>query len=216
MTATLHYIYDPLCGWCYGAEPLVRAAQEAAGLGLELHAGALFPQPTQLAPEMRRYIQQADRRVGEISGQPYGDAYLNGLLLDPTLVLDSPPTIAAVLAAQALDPAKALPMLRAIQHAHWEHGRRVVEREVLLDLAADCGFDRVEFAAALDRAPADEHIARTRQLMEHVGAGGFPTFVLQVDDRLLPVPHQRFAGSPADFRRWLESQIAQSAERRVH
>lgn len=24
--AVLHYIYDPLCGWCYGAAPLVRAA----------------------------------------------------------------------------------------------------------------------------------------------------------------------------------------------
>ena len=23
----LHYIYDPLCGWCYGAKPLVQAAQ---------------------------------------------------------------------------------------------------------------------------------------------------------------------------------------------
>ena len=26
MSATLHYVYDPLCGWCYGAEPLVWAA----------------------------------------------------------------------------------------------------------------------------------------------------------------------------------------------
>ena len=216
MPAKLHYIYDPLCGWCYGAEPLVRAAEGVAGLELELHAGALFPQPTQLAPEMRRYIQQADRRVGEISGQPYGDAYLNGLLLDPSLVLDSPPTIAAVLAAQSLDPAKALPMLRGIQHAHWEHGRRVVEHDVLCDIAAACGLDRAEFAAALDTVPVDAHIEDTRRLMSHVGAGGFPTFVLQVQDRLQPVPHQRFASSPADFQRWLESQLAARGSHRVH
>jgi putative protein-disulfide isomerase len=24
---TLHYIFDPLCGWCYGAAPLVAAAR---------------------------------------------------------------------------------------------------------------------------------------------------------------------------------------------
>ncbi|MEG1327174.1 MAG: DsbA family protein, partial [Janthinobacterium sp.] len=24
---TLHYIFDPLCGWCYGAAPLVEAAR---------------------------------------------------------------------------------------------------------------------------------------------------------------------------------------------
>ncbi len=29
----LHYVYDPLCGWCYAAEPLVRAAAKA---GVEL------------------------------------------------------------------------------------------------------------------------------------------------------------------------------------
>ena len=23
----LHYIFDPLCGWCYGAKPLIAAAQ---------------------------------------------------------------------------------------------------------------------------------------------------------------------------------------------
>ncbi|RLR78637.1 protein-disulfide isomerase, partial [Pseudomonas aeruginosa] len=22
---TLHYLYDPLCGWCYGASPLLAA-----------------------------------------------------------------------------------------------------------------------------------------------------------------------------------------------
>jgi putative protein-disulfide isomerase len=216
MTATLHYIYDPLCGWCYGAEPLVNAAAGVPTLVLELHAGALFPQPTQLAAEMRRYIQQADRRVGELTGQPYGEAYLNGLLLDPSLVLDSPPTIAAVLAAQALNPAQALPMLRGIQHAHWEHGRRVVDRDVLCDVAADVGLDRAQFAATLDSVEPDEHIAQTRKLMEHVGAGGFPTFVLQLEDRLSPVPHQRFAAAPAQFGRWLEGQIAASPARRIH
>jgi putative protein-disulfide isomerase len=216
MTGTLHYIYDPLCGWCYGAEPLVSAAETVPGLSLQLHAGALFPQPTRLAPDMRRYIQQADRRVGEISGQPYGEAYLRGLLLDPALVLDSRPTIAAVLAAQALDPEKTLPMLRGIQHAHWEHGRRVVEREVLYDIAVDVALDREAFAAALERAPADAHIAATRELMDRVGAGGFPTFVLQMDGRLSPVPHQRFASSPAEFASWLRSQLAAQPSNRVH
>src|SRR6187402_871027 len=107
MNAVLHYIYDPLCGWCYGAEPLVWAASKVDGLALRMHAGGLWPQPTRLPEHMRRYIQQADARVGQMSGQPYGEPYLNGLLLDPELVLESRPVIAAVLAAQALDPSKA-------------------------------------------------------------------------------------------------------------
>jgi putative protein-disulfide isomerase len=213
MTATLHYIHDPLCGWCYGAEPLVRAAEGVEGLTIRLHGGALWPQPTQLPESTRRYIQQADARIAAMSGQPFGDAYLRGLLLDPTMTLESRPTIAAVLAAESIDPAKALPMLRAIQHAHYEHGRRVVERDVLCDIAAECGLPRERFAAALDAAEAKAHIDDSRLLMGRVGAAGFPTFVLQIGDEWFGVPHQQFASDPAGFRDWLGGQVEARAGR---
>lgn len=207
MNAVLHYIYDPLCGWCYGAEPLAWAASKVDGLKLELHAGALWPQPTQLPEPTRRYIQQADARIAEMSGQPFGEPYLQQLLLDPSLVLDSRPVIAAVLAAQSLDPSKALPMLRAIQHAHYEHGKRVVEEATLVDIAASVGLGREAFATAYGNVPVDRHIAAARELMNNVGAQGFPTFVLEIDGEWFAVPHGRFASAPAQFGEWLEGQL---------
>ena len=203
MTAILHYLHDPLCGWCYGAEPLVRAAETVDGLELSLHGGGLWPRPTSLPEDMRGYIQKADARIAAMSGQPFGEAYLDGLLLDPTLVLHSRPTVAAVLAAQALDARKAPTMLRGIQHAHYEEGRRVVEHGVLCDVAAGCGLGREAFAAALERVPVDEHIQETRSLMGRVGSNGFPTFVLELDGTLHVVPHQRFASDPPGFADWL-------------
>jgi len=207
MSAVLHYIYDPLCGWCYGAEPLAWAASTVSDLDIELHAGALWPQPTRLPESTVGYIRQADLRIGQMSGQKFGKPYHDGLLLDPTMVLHSRPTIAAVLAAQSLDPDKALAMLKAIQHAHYEQGRRVVEERTLGDIAVECGLDRGEFEAALQRVPVDAHIEESRQLMAQVGAQGFPMFVLQIGDDWYPVPHSRFASSPPQFRDWLDGQI---------
>jgi len=207
MPATLHYIYDPLCGWCYGAEPLVSAAAASPAIALDLHAGALWPEPTRLPESTRLYIRQADQRIAAMSGQRFGPDYHGGLLLDPTMVLESRPPTAAVLAAQSLDPTKELPMLRAIQHAHYEHGRRVVEHDVLCDIAVEIGLDRAAFEAALTRVPLEEHIDSTHRLMSQVGAQGFPTFVLQLGDDLYPVPHGRFASQPAEFRDWLETQV---------
>jgi putative protein-disulfide isomerase len=212
--AVLHYIYDPLCGWCYGAEPLAWAAASVAGLDLEMHAGGLWPEPTRLPESTRRYIKEADARVGAMSGQPYGEPYLSGLLFDPNLVLDSRPTTAAVLAAQSLDAGKGLAILRAIQHAHYEDGKHVVRRDVLIDAAASIGLDRAAFEAALERAQADAHIAESRRLMARVGAQGFPTFVLQIGDEWQGVPHQRFASSPAAFAQWLAAQVP--ARARAH
>ena len=214
MNAVLHYIYDTLCGWCYGAEPLVWAATKVDGLALRMHAGGLWPQPTRLPQHTRRYIQQADARVGQMSGQPYGDAYLNGLLFDPDLVLESRPVVAAVLAAQSLDAGKALSMLRGIQHAHYEQGKHVVREDVLREVAASIGLDATAFAKAAASVPVDEHIAESRELMNNVGAQGFPTFVLQVGDEWLAVPHSRFASAPDKFAEWLDTQLR--AHSRTH
>jgi putative protein-disulfide isomerase len=207
MNAVLHYIYDPLCGWCYGAEPLVSAAAKVDGLTLALHAGGLWPQPTRLPAHTREYIKQADARVGQMSGQPYGEPYLNGLLFDPELVLESRPVIAAVLAAQSLDATKALPMLRGIQHAHYEHGQHVVRDETLRAVAVDVGLDADAFAAARAKVPVDEHIAASQELMNNVGAQGFPTFVLQIGTDWFAVPHSRFASAPGKFAEWLDGQM---------
>jgi putative protein-disulfide isomerase len=214
MNAVLHYIYDPLCGWCYGAEPLVWAAAKVDGLALRMHAGGLWPRPTRLPEHTRRYIAQADARVGQMSGQPYGEPYLNGLLFDPELVLESRPVIAAVLAAQSLDATKALPMLRAIQHAHYERGLHVVRDETLRAIAEEIGLDGEQFDAARKSVPVDEHIAASQELMNNVGAQGFPTFVLQIDNDWFAVPHGRFASAPAKFAEWLDSQLR--ANSRTH
>jgi putative protein-disulfide isomerase len=214
MNAVLHYIYDPLCGWCYGAEPLVSAASKVDGLALRMHAGALWPQPTRLPEHMRRYIREADARIGRMSGQPYGEPYLNGLLFDAELVLDSRPVISAVLAAQALDPDKALPMLRGIQHAHYERGQHVVREETLVAVAAEIGLDAAAFASARSSVPVDEHIAQSQELMNNVGAQGFPTFVLEIGNDWFAVPHGRFASAPGKFAEWLDAQLR--AQSRTH
>jgi putative protein-disulfide isomerase len=117
-------------------------------------------------------------------------------------------------AAQSLDPANALPMLKGIQHAHYERGERVVEEATLLDIAADVGLDRAAFAAALRSVPVDEHIAASRELMSNVGAQGFPTFVLEIDGERFAVPHSRFASQPAQFGEWLAGQLR--AHSRTH
>lgn len=214
MNAVLHYIYDPLCGWCYGAEPLVWAATKVTGLSLQMHAGGLWPQPTRLPEQTRRYIKDADARVGQMSGQPYGDPYLNGLLFDPELVLESRPVITAVLAAQSLDPSKALPMLRGIQHAHYEHGKHVVREETLREVAVEIGLDAGAFAKALKSVAVDAHIAASQELMNNVGAQGFPTFVLQIGNDWFPVPHGRFASTAGKFGEWLDAQLR--AHSRTH
>ncbi|WP_035715634.1 DsbA family protein [Azorhizobium doebereinerae] len=199
MTIRLHYIYDPLCGWCYAAAPLVAAAAAAPDVELVPHAGGLFPGPQSLPPGMHQHIKAADARIAVMTGQVFGPAYLEGLLPDPGLVLNSLPPIAAILAAEALEAGGGLRMLAAIQRAHYVDGRRVAEDGVLRDLAREMGLDTEAFGAAMAAQPVAAHLGDTRRRMAQSGIGGFPGFVREQDGTMSVLPHAAFYGQPAAF-----------------
>lgn len=103
-SAVLHYIFDPLCGWCYAAAPLVQAARQLPDLAIALHGGGMLAGPNRIAitPRWRDHVVPHDRRIAQLTGQPFGEAYFDGLLRDPMAMMDSEPPTTAILAAQAL------------------------------------------------------------------------------------------------------------------
>lgn len=199
---TLHYIFDPLCGWCYGAAPLVEAARAVPGLRVAFHGGGMMTGSNrrQVTPAWRGYVLPHDRRIEQLSGQPFGDAYLNGLLNDTTVMMDSEPPITAILAAEAL-AGKGLDMLPRLQRAHYVEGLRIADLPVLVELARQLGLDGAAFEAAYAQqagAATQQHIAASRALLAQVGGQGFPTFVL--DDGaggLSVIDIGEFLGQPA-------------------
>lgn len=185
-TAILHYIYDPLCGWCYAAAPLVDAARAIPGLAIALHAGGMMSGANRrrIDARWRDYVIPHDRRIAQISGQPFGDAYFDGLLRDTSAVMDSTPPITAILATQQ-SSGRGLDMLHRLQRAHYVEGRRITDVSVLSELAADVGLDPVTFNAAMQAVAGTataRHIDESRALLSEVGGHGFPTFALQVPD----------------------------------
>ncbi|WP_426074637.1 DsbA family protein [Janthinobacterium sp. DSP2-3-3] len=199
---TLHYIFDPLCGWCYGAAPLVEAARAVPGLALALHGGGMMTGSNrrQITPEWRGYVLPHDRRIEQLSGQPFGDAYVNGLLNDTMAMMDSEPPITAILAADML-AGKGLDMLQRVQRAHYVDGMRIADLPVLLALAQELGMDGAAFQTEYARqagVATQQHIDASRALLAQVGGQGFPTFVL--DDgsgKLSVIDIGSFLGQPA-------------------
>jgi putative protein-disulfide isomerase len=196
--AVLHYIYDPLCGWCYGAAPLLQAAREIEGLHIVLHGGGMMTGSNrkQVSPQLRNYVMQHDQRIAAMTGQPFGDDYFNGLLLDTTAIFDSAPPITAILAADAV-AGQGLAMLARIQAAHYVRGLRVADAAVLHALAMEMGLDPALFDskfAELGSAATQAHIAASRSLLARVGGQGFPTFALQRGTQIEVLEAGRFFG----------------------
>lgn len=210
----LHYIFDPLCGWCYGAAPLIEAARKVNGLDIALHAGGLMTgsdrQP--VTEGLRRYVIEHDQRIGALTGQPFGDAYLNGLLRDTGAVLDSEPPIGAILAADLLG-GRGLDMLERIQKAHFVEGRRVADRGVLVGLAADIGLPEATFKPMLEKVAGPtvaKHIAASRDLLRRVGGQGFPIFVFDAGRGLLTLDAARHFGHVPAWQQTLAERMSGS------
>ncbi|MFG6428379.1 DsbA family protein [Roseateles sp. LYH14W] len=197
----LHYIHDPLCGWCWGAAPLVRAA--SAVLPLRLHGGGMMAgaQRQPVTPELRGYVMAHDQRIAEASGQPFGAPYRDVLLRDGEAVFDSEPPTAAILAADALG-GRGLHLLAELQAAHYVQGRRIAEPAVLVELAGAIGLAEADFADELARqsaGPVQTHIQQTRAFMARTGVRGFPGFILETPAGLSRLDAMAYLGRPLDF-----------------
>lgn len=210
---TLHYIFDPLCGWCYGATPLVRAAQTIPRLTLVLHGGGMMSGSNrrQIDSQWRSYVMPNDKRIEELTGQPFGDLYFNKLLNDTSAIMDSTPPIAAILATEELAGCGAN-MLHRIQHAHYVEGRHIADSTVLTELAANINLSTEVFTHAFNTAQehAAQHITESRALLAKVQSHSFPTFILQdTQGRMTLLPVGDYYGNPSGWLNMLINAVSQ-------
>jgi len=196
MTASLHYLYDPLCGWCYGAGPGLRALIAAEGLPpLTLHPTGLFA--GRGARPMDRtfaaYAWSNDQRIAKLTGRIFSDAYRDGPLARFDRPFDSAPATRALTAVHRLDPAREADALDAVQRARFVDGLDITDAAVLGDVLAGLGLGDLEAGPALDPA-LDQQVARRtaegRALLAASGGNGVPTLILRTAEGVRALPSQ--------------------------
>ncbi len=130
------YLFDPLCGWCYGASATIRALSEQPSLTVNLMPTGLFANED--APRMddgfAAYAWDADQRIARLTGQPFSEDYRNKVLADRSARLNSGPATRALTAVALSAPERELDVLRAIQTARYVAGRDITAPPVLADI----------------------------------------------------------------------------------
>ncbi len=208
-TITLHYIYDPYCGWCYAAAPLIAIAANHPNIHLELHGGGMLAGSARLHldDQFRQYILQSDKRIAAMTGQVFGDDYI-AMLHQSNVVMDSAPPQTAILAATK--QGKSVEMLKALQKAHYISGRQIKQPEVLAEVAQEIGLNIDQFQkdyAQCAQTETDAHIAQSKQLLGQSGASGFPTLLIEQQGKWLRVPLQNYLGEPEKWQQFLDSLV---------
>jgi putative protein-disulfide isomerase len=170
--ATLLYVVDPMCSWCWGFAPTIAALRERYPVQLVL--GGLAPDSSEpMPPEMRAYVQQAWHDVAAASGAAFNFDFWQQC--EPRR--STYPANRAVVLARRLG--LEWQMLEAIQHAYYLHARNPSEVTVLADLAAGLGMDRGKFIDQVDADSTQSELEQDFDLRRSIGANSFPSIGLR-------------------------------------
>ena len=185
-TTTVTYLFDPLCGWCYAAEPALKFLQAQDGVDLALAPTGLFagagarPMDAQFAA----YAWANDQRIQQLTGQPFTQAYRDQILGAANGRFDSGPATLALTAVAETAPEREreLDALHALQHARYVDGRDTTDAGVIAEALRGLGLAQ---AAALALAPdaalrtrTTERVADAQATLRTVGARGVPQLVV--------------------------------------
>jgi putative protein-disulfide isomerase len=186
MAASTHitYLFDPLCGWCYGASAMLQKLIAQPDFTIELAPTGLFagdgakPMDNSFAA----YAWENDQRISRLSGRRFSEDYRNKVLGDRTRLFDSGPATLALTAVAVTAPDREFDALKAIQNTRYVEGRDTTDISVLSHVLRSLNLH-----AAADRlaTPDDALIAayrnRTeaaREEMRRLGVNGVPMLIV--------------------------------------
>lgn len=192
VNTTVTYLFDPLCGWCYGASPVIQQLGQYASIQLELAPSGLFAGGGRtMDAAFAGYAWSNDLRIAKLTGQRFTEAYRLKVLGRHGSRFDSATMTLALTAVSLSEPLRELETLKALQEARYVQGLDTCDGSVVEGLLRDLGL-----AAAANRLAANDaellaanaaRIQKARGLMQRLGAQGVPALVVSDSqgDRLL-------------------------------
>lgn len=180
---TFIYISDPICGWCYGFTPVVQSLQQRhPDMQFDVLSGGMITGDNRYPIErMEQYILKAHKQVESLTGIEFGKAFLDGILLSKTYLLDSEKPSNAITVFKQLLPTQVVDFVHDIQAVFNYDGKSLNDDATYHELALKYGQDADAFVTSMN---SDEVRYATNQEFAQVqswGITGFPAAILATD-----------------------------------
>jgi len=189
MSATLYYIHDPMCSWCWGFSKTFIELENSLPPNIKINRvlGGLAEDSDVDMPEaMQNMLQQTWKQIeATIPGTQFNyDFWKNNKPRRSTW-----PSCRAVIAARNQDSALEVPMTYAIQEAYYLQAKNPSNTEVLTDIASQLGCDADQFAEEVHSEQTRNTLLNEMRFSRELGAHGFPSLRLKTDQgQLFEIP----------------------------
>lgn len=182
MNTTLYYIYDALCGWCYGFSPVMKQLHENYQHEIEfkvISGGMVLGERSGPIGKVAPYIKDAYKRVEEMTGVIFGEPFLNELDKGE-MVFSSDMPSRALASFRTVYPKRQVEFAHALQSAIYSKGMAPQADSTYVYLAEEMGIaDAVFFAADLRLSASAQLAENDYREAQRFQANGYPTVIVE-------------------------------------
>lgn len=178
-TATLYFVHDPMCSWCWGFNHNWQVIKKALPNTVRVQriVGGLAPDCDEPMPmPMREKLQQIWQQVSETTGASFNYDFWH----HNTPYRSTYPACRALICANNQDKEEA--MVSAIQQAYYQKAQNVSLLAVLIDCAKEIACDVKRFKKDMQDEATEIEFRRQLAFARSIGGNSFPSLFLQRHD----------------------------------
>lgn len=186
------YIFDPLCGWCYGfSQNMLEFSKKYENQCEFVPVTGGMVTGSRIAPyaEIADYIKSAHHRLEITTGATFGEAYKQNFLEDGTALTNSEPPSRALITFRTFIPSKGIAYAHALQNAHFKDGRDYNDDSLYHDLAEVFGLDAKVFMERFHTDEIKQNVQEEFAWVKESGVQGFPTVVYRSGQKYYLLSH---------------------------
>lgn len=178
----IYYIYDVLCGWCYGFSPVMEEFYQQHQENVDfrvLSGGMVLGEREGPIGEVAGYIEQAYKQVEETTGVKFGEGFLNNILKPGTAQFTSLPGALAMATFRLYQPDNAIAFAARMQKALYDEGLPPAEAKTYGHCAEDFGMNAKDFMRLMVDKKKLELVNEEFNVVKKWGIQGLPAVVYQ-------------------------------------
>lgn len=178
------YVYDALCGWCYGFSPVMSAFHDKYkdSLSFEVVSGGMITGGRIGAiGEVASYISWAYKDVEKATGVKFGNVFLNETLKKGTAIFTSIPPAIALSVFKEMDEKRSVQFADELQKAIYFDGIEPENYEAYGIIATKFGLDAIAFVTKMKESKYINLAKADFEKSNALNVSGFPTVFIEVN-----------------------------------
>jgi putative protein-disulfide isomerase len=178
------YVYDALCGWCYGFSPVMSQfhAKYKDSLTFEVFSGGMIT-GGRIGPigEVASYISWAYKDVEKATNVKFGNDFLNKTLKNGKATFTSIPPAIALSVFKNFQEENSIKFASALQKAIYFDGIEPENYAAYGKIAQEFGLDAVDFVLQMGNQSNIQNAENDFIKSNDLGVSGFPTVFIEID-----------------------------------